>query len=69
MAQCKFCGNKGFLLGVDKNGLCKRCAPAVIEQIAQSYRVINESNEIINKSKQTATRLSRCDTILGILER
>ena len=65
MAQCKFCGKKGL----DKEGLCKGCAPALAIQVDQSVRIIKESNEIINKSKKTATRISRCETVLEIVER
>jgi hypothetical protein len=41
----------------------------VAMQVAQAARVIKESNDIINKSKNTATRLSRCDTIIEIVEK
>ena len=68
MAQCKFCDNKGFFLSVDKDGLCKDCAPALSLQVQQSARVIKESNDIINSSKNTATRISRYDTILLYLK-
>ena len=69
MGQCKFCGKKGFFLSVDKDGLCKSCAPALAMQVQQSARVIKESNDIINKSKKTVTRISRCETILEHVER
>lgn len=69
MGQCKYCGKKGFFLSVDKDGLCKGCAPALAMQVQQSARVIKESNDIINRSKKIATRISRCDTILDHVER
>jgi hypothetical protein len=64
MGQCKYCGKKGFFHFVDKDGLCKKCAPALLMQVQQSIRVIKESEDIINSSKHTDTRISRCDTIL-----
>lgn len=64
MGQCKYCGKKGFFVSIDKDGLCRNCAPALLMQVNQSIRVIKESEEIINKSKNLDTRISRCDTIL-----
>ena len=69
MGQCKYCGKKGFFLSIDKDGLCRNCAPVLLLQVQQSIRVIKESEEIINKSKNMDTRISRCDTILIHLKR
>lgn len=69
MGQCKYCGKKGFFLSVDKDGLCRNCAPALLMQVQQSIRVIKESEDIINRSKLIDTRISRCDTILVHLKR
>jgi hypothetical protein len=69
MGQCKYCGKKGFFLAVDKDGLCRNCAPALLMEVQQSIRVIKESEGIINRSKSIDTRISRCDTILVHLKR
>ena len=42
MAECKFCGKKGFFLSVNKDGLCKGCASAIAIQVEQSARIIKE---------------------------
>ena len=68
MGECKYCGKKGFFFSVDRDGLCKGCAPALKLQVQQSAKVIEESNNIINNSKKTATRISRCDTVLMHVE-
>lgn len=68
MGQCKYCGKRGFFLSVDKDGLCRNCAPALLMRVQESIRVIKESEAIINKSKNIDTRISRCDTILIHLE-
>jgi len=68
MGQCKYCDKRGFFLSVDKDGLCRNCAPALLMRVQQSIRVIKESEDIINKSKNIDTRISRCDTILIHLE-
>jgi hypothetical protein len=59
---------KGFFLSVDKDGLCRNCAPALLMRVQQSIRVIKESEDIINKSKNIDTRISRCDTIIVHIE-
>ena len=69
MGQCKYCGKKGFFLSIDKDGLCKNCAPVLLMQVQQSIRVIKESENIINRTKCIDTRISRCDTILIHLKR
>jgi hypothetical protein len=69
MGQCKYCGKKGFFLSIDKDGLCRNCAPVLLMQVQQSIRVIKESEDIINRSKHINTRISRCDTILVHLKR
>jgi|GEM_PF-1710381 hypothetical protein len=69
MGQCKYCGKKGFFVSIDKDGLCRNCAPILLMQVQQSIRVIKESEDIINRSKNVDIRISRCDTILIHLKR
>jgi hypothetical protein len=68
MGQCKYCGKNGFFLSVDKDGLCRNCAPALLLRVQQSIRIIIESEDIINRSKNIDTRISRCDIILEHLK-
>ena len=64
MAQCKMCGKKGFLLSVSVNGLCKSCDPIVVMDIQQRGRIINDCMNLIDKSKNIDTRLSRCELLI-----
>jgi len=63
MPQCKWCGKKGILLKLDEYGLCKNCHAIVLLNISQIARIINDSIEIINKSKKLDTKLSRLELI------
>jgi len=64
MAQCKYCGRKGFFLSVDANGLCKNCQPIVIMDIQQRVRILSDSINLAKNSKTFKTRLSRCDLVI-----
>ena len=64
MAQCKMCGRKGFLLSVSANGLCKPCDAVFVLAVQQRGRVIWDCMKLINESKNTETRLSRCDLLI-----
>lgn len=64
MAQCKYCGRKGFFLSVTDQGLCRDCSLFVKMDVDNRVRIINDSVELINKSTNLDTRLSRCDLLL-----
>lgn len=64
MAQCKYCGRKGFFLSVSSQGLCGDCVLFVKMDVDNRVRIINDSIEIIHKSTNLDTRLSRCDLLL-----
>ncbi len=64
MAECKYCGKKGLLLKVTRNGLCKKCDPIIVMSVKQYARVIQDSVKLIEKSKNMETKLFCCDTIL-----
>lgn len=66
MATCGRCARSGFFLGVDKDGLCGTCAQWLDLEARNVGRILRESVEIINSSKNLETRLSRCDTILSL---
>jgi len=48
---------------LDEYGLCKNCHTIVLFNISQIARVINDSIEIIKKSKKLDTKLSRLELI------
>lgn len=68
MAQCKWCGKKGFLLSVDQHGLCSSCSPSVVLDIKERLRVIGSSREVANNAKNWRTKASRIDLMVRHLE-
>jgi len=67
MATCKWCGKSGLFLKVTSNGLCKTCDFVIVSETIQKINLINESTEIIGKSSNTDTILSRFDFIVETL--
>jgi hypothetical protein len=63
MPKCKWCGRSGLLLSISKKGLCKDCDAGVVMEVTRTGQVIQESLEIIEKSKKLDTQLSRLDVI------
>ena len=68
MATCKWCGKSGIFLKLSNNGLCNTCDLVIISEISQKVQHINESTELINKSSNTETIVSRFDYIVSLLE-
>jgi len=64
MAQCKMCGQKGLLLSVSANGLCKSCEPIVVMDVQQRGRIMQDCMKLVAESKNMETRLSRCDLLV-----
>jgi len=63
MPQCKWCGKKGIFLTLDKYGLCDTCHHTVIFNITQIVNLINSSIDVMQKSKNLDTKLSRLELI------
>jgi hypothetical protein len=63
MATCKYCGKSGWFLSLTDVGLCDDCAQVLQPQINRAVQIITESVEIVNKSKNPETKLSRLDII------
>jgi hypothetical protein len=68
MAQCKFCHKKGIFLSTDEEGLCKNCQPIVYNDLRQRADILENSIDIIEKSKNIDTIISRIDVGLEHLE-
>lgn len=64
MGECKLCNKKGFLFFVNERGLCSNCQSIISNETTQKIRIINDCIELIDKSKNMQTRLSRCDLLL-----
>ncbi|MBA7544882.1 hypothetical protein ES705_37243 [subsurface metagenome] len=62
MAQCKYCGRKGFFLPVDKYGICKACHIYIEVDYKNHEKILPESQKGVNdNSKDTKTRLLHLD--------
>ena len=48
MAQCKWCGKKGFFLSLTENGLCEKCNSIVVKDILDNGRIFQESVHELN---------------------
>lgn len=64
MAQCIWCGRKGFFLSVNKDKLCRNCQSSISFDVQQRLRIIQDSQKLIEKSKNFKTRISRIDVLL-----
>lgn len=51
MAQCAYCNKKGFFLKINKLALCNKCEPVLVPMIKRHFQIIDESIEIVEKSK------------------
>ncbi len=64
MAQCRWCGKSGLFLRLSNNGLCEKCSPFIIADIVRRGQIINESAELIKKSKKVDVISSRFDLVV-----
>lgn len=64
MSRCRLCERKSLFLSVSKDGLCKNCQPLVEMDVRQRVRIMQDSLELIDKSKKLETRISRCKLFL-----
>ncbi|MEK4085655.1 hypothetical protein [Psychrobacillus sp. FSL K6-1415] len=67
MAQCMYCNKKSIFLTIDKNKSCKSCSPFIQQAVTNHLRIIKESKELVEKSKNYKTRIGRIDDILDHL--
>ena len=69
MARCKLCDARGILLSVDNNGVCNKCRALIYPQIHREREIIQESQAIIESSKNWKTKLTRYGVIAEMLGR
>ncbi len=67
MAKCKNCGSSGWLLPVDDKGLCSQCQQIHLPMIDNHCRIVAESVQIISRTKNFATRISRIEVAISSL--
>lgn len=66
MGTCRWCGKSGWFVSVNKQGLCSGCNTAITLEASQKVRIIQESKDIVMKSKKLDTKLSRLDLMLEV---
>lgn len=67
MAQCKLCDRSGWFLSLGNNSLCQHCEPFFQLDVRQRGRIIQESQDIIEQSRNLDTKLSRIQLLLDHL--
>ena len=65
MARCKHCEKGGIFQKVDKEGLCKSCAPTVIPDIDKHSNVIYEAMHLHERGQSYEEKLAALDDILA----
>lgn len=68
MATCILCQKKGFLLTVDRKGVCDNCQAIHYPQIERTLEIYVQSTDLINSSKNFKTKYSRIDDVERCLE-
>lgn len=68
MAKCKWCSRSGFFLSVNANGVCNNCSTIISLDVNQKLRIVKESLDIIQKSKNIDTVISRYDLAMENIE-
>jgi hypothetical protein len=66
MAKCIHCSKSGFFLSVSSQGLCTDCNNRIVFDYQQKCRVITESVNICDKSKNIDTIISRMDLAIQL---
>jgi hypothetical protein len=61
MATCIRCNKSGFFVSVNEKGLCNNCINTIRFDVQQKMKIIGDSNDIILKSKNIETIISRSD--------
>jgi hypothetical protein len=68
MNQCKWCEKSGLFYSINEDGLCNSCRLIIIGGTQSKVRVINDSRDLIEKSKNIETIISRTRIVLGHLK-
>lgn len=67
MAQCKWCDRSGWFLSVSSNALCAHCEPFFQLDVRQRARIIQDSQKIVETSRNLDTKLSRIQLLIDHL--
>jgi len=67
MGHCKWCDRSGIFFSVNERGLCSECDFKFINEGKSRTRVINNCEEIIGKSNNPETVISRTNVLIDNL--
>lgn len=68
MAECRLCGQSGFFVVTDKNGLCRGCNASAAAELTQVVAELNAAQDHIENSRSTKKRLADCEQMLELLD-
>ncbi len=63
MARCRNCGQFGFFLKLNHEGLCDKCSPIIDAIVLNCARIMKESLDFLSKSDDCHTRLAYCNLL------
>ena len=66
MAQCPNCKQKGFLLFLTENGVCLQCKVSIANEITNKFKVIIDTFEELQQSKEIKKIISGTEVILKL---
>ena len=65
MARCSLCSKSGFFLKTNRDGVCETCEVGLVAEVSSAARVIKQSIEIAETTKNLHTMLSRLNVAEG----
>ena len=68
MGTCRNCERSGWFLSITSDGLCHDCQNGINLEVTNRVRIVKESEEIIERSKNLSTKVSRAECIIQRLE-
>jgi len=64
MAECKWCGGKGFFVRIDSNSLCKKCENHAPLRIIPSAKQVKHFIDAADVVKTTTSKITNYDTAI-----
>jgi len=68
MGKCRLFGKKGLFLSLNESDLCRICAVVVGQDVERSAQILKESMELVEKTKNPDTLMSRLDLVESRLD-
>jgi len=65
MAECRWCGKKGFLLQTNADGICRACEAQIHTESLDHARTVWECVQLLDDPSNNRRALSACDELLA----